>query len=145
MAYVHPFIHFGDDSGWLWNNVILFLFFVVFVINFLFQVLKSEFYAGIKFVAVSRHGVIHSIMANYFWRNISTTCFGAEEWYEMMVWSNGNIFHVDGLLWGKSPGHRWISLTKSSDAELWYFLCVPQQTVEQTVELPVIWGAMILL
>ena len=30
----------------------------------------------------------------------------------MMTSSNGNIFHVTGLLWGESTGHRWIPLTK---------------------------------
>ena len=39
-----------------------------------------------------------------------------------MVWSNGNIFRVTGPLWGEFTGHRWIPLTKASDAELWCFL-----------------------
>ena len=32
--------------------------------------------------------------------------------------SNGNIFRVIGSLWGETTGHRWIPLTKASDAEL---------------------------
>ena len=36
--------------------------------------------------------------------------------------SNGNIFRVTSHLCGKFTGHRWISLTKASDAELWCFL-----------------------
>ena len=40
----------------------------------------------------------------------------------MMTSSNGNIFRVTGHLCGEFTGHRWISLTKASDAELWYFL-----------------------
>ena len=36
--------------------------------------------------------------------------------------SNENIFCVTGPLWGEYTGHRWIPLTKASDAELWYFL-----------------------
>ena len=40
----------------------------------------------------------------------------------MMTSSNQNIFRVTGPLWGKSIGHRWIPLTKASDAELWCFL-----------------------
>ena len=32
--------------------------------------------------------------------------------------SNGNIFHVTGPLWGECTDHRWIPLTKASDAEL---------------------------
>ena len=34
----------------------------------------------------------------------------------MMTSSNGNIFRVTGPLWGESTGHRWIPLTKASDA-----------------------------
>ena len=45
-------------------------------------------------------------------------------------------------LWGKSTGHRWIPITKASDAELWLFLwSTPEQTVEQLIEAPVIWDA----
>ena len=39
----------------------------------------------------------------------------------MMMSSSGNIFLVTGPLWGESIGHRWIPLTKASDAELWCF------------------------
>ena len=35
-----------------------------------------------------------------------------------MTASNGNIFHATGPLWWESTGHRWIPLTKASDAEL---------------------------
>ena len=52
-----------------------------------------------------------------------------------MTSSNGNIFRVTGPLWGESADHRWIPLTKTSDAELWYFLwSAPEQTAEQTIE-----------
>ena len=40
----------------------------------------------------------------------------------MMTLSNGNIFGVTGALYGELTGHRWIPLTKASDAELWCFL-----------------------
>ena len=51
-------------------------------------------------------------------------------------------FPVTGPLWRESIGHRWISLTKASDTELGYFLwSTPTQTVEQTMETPVIWCA----
>ena len=40
----------------------------------------------------------------------------------MMMSSNGNIFHVTDPLLGEITGHRWIPLTKASEAELWYFL-----------------------
>ena len=39
----------------------------------------------------------------------------------MMTSSNGNIFRVTGPLCGEFTGHRWIPLTKASDAELWRF------------------------
>ena len=39
----------------------------------------------------------------------------------MMTTSNGNIFRVTGLLCAAFTGHRWIPLTKASDAELWWF------------------------
>ena len=40
----------------------------------------------------------------------------------MMTPSNGNIFHVTGHLCREFTSHRWIPLTKGSDAELWCFL-----------------------
>ena len=40
-------------------------------------------------------------------------------------------------------GHRWIPLTKASDAKLWCFIwSAAEQTVEQTIKTPAIWGAM---
>ena len=62
-----------------------------------------------------------------------------------MTSSNGHIFCVTGPLWGESTGHRWIPLTKANDAELWCCLwSAPEQTVEQTIETPVIWDAIVL-
>ena len=64
----------------------------------------------------------------------------------MMMPSNGNIFRVIGPLWGESIGHRWIPLSKTSDAELWCILwSAPEQTVEQTIETLVIWDAIALI
>ena len=37
----------------------------------------------------------------------------------MMTSRNGDIFRVTGLLNGEFIDHRWIPLTKASDAELW--------------------------
>ena len=49
----------------------------------------------------------------------------------MMTSSNGDIFRVAGPLCGEFTGHRWIPLTKASNAELWRFLwSAPEQTVE---------------
>ena len=43
---------------------------------------------------------------------------------------------------GEFTGHRWIPLTKASDAELWCSLwSAPDPTIEQTMETPVIWDA----
>ena len=39
----------------------------------------------------------------------------------MMTSLNGNMFRVIGHLCGKFTGHRWISRTKASDAELWCY------------------------
>ena len=56
-----------------------------------------------------------------------------------MTLSNGNIFRVTGPLYGEFTGPIWIPHTKASDAELWCFLwSAPEQTVEQTIETPVI-------
>ena len=48
----------------------------------------------------------------------------------MLTSWNGSNFRVTGPLW--FTGHRWISRTKTSDAELWCFLWSAQQTVEWT-------------
>ena len=62
----------------------------------------------------------------------------------MVTSSNGNIFRVTGPLCGEITGHRWISLTKASDAEPWYFLwSAPEPTSEQTMKTPVIWDAIV--
>ena len=62
--------------------------------------------------------------------------------YHRMTSSNGNIFHIIGLLCGELTGHQWIPCTKASDVELWCFLwSVPESTVEQTMETTVIWDA----
>ena len=64
----------------------------------------------------------------------------------MMTSSNGNIFRVTGPLWEEFTGHRWIPLTKASDAKLWRVLwSVLEQTIEQTIETPVIWDAIALI
>ena len=57
----------------------------------------------------------------------------------MMTSSNGNIFRVTGPLCLEFNGHQWIPLTKASDVELWCLLwSAPEQTVEQTIEMPLI-------
>ena len=52
------------------------------------------------------------------------------------------FFTFTGPLRGESTGHRWIPLTKASDAELICFLSfAPGQTIEQTIKMFVIWDA----
>ena len=48
----------------------------------------------------------------------------------MMTSSNGNIFHVPGVLCGEFTGHLWIPRTQASDAE---FLCFLWSAPEATV------------
>ena len=47
----------------------------------------------------------------------------------MMTSSNGNIFRVTGTLWGEATGHRWIPLTKASDARPWCHCNVSSQFI----------------
>ena len=64
----------------------------------------------------------------------------------IMTSLNGNISRVTGPLWEEFLGHRWIPLTKTSDARLWYFLwSVPEQTVEETIKRSRIWDAIALI
>ena len=64
--------------------------------------------------------------------------------HNVMTSSSGKTFALLAL-WGESIGQRWIPVTKAGVAELWYFLwSAPEQTVEQTIETPVIWDAMAL-
>ena len=59
---------------------------------------------------------------------------------------NENIFCITGPLWGKSTGCQWIPLTKASDAKLGCFLwSAPEQMVDQTIEMQVIWNAIALI
>ena len=46
----------------------------------------------------------------------------SERIQSLMTSSNGNIFHVTGPSCGDFTGHRWIPITKASDAEFWCFL-----------------------
>ena len=60
----------------------------------------------------------------------------------MMTSSNENIFRVTGSLSEEFIDHRWITLTKDSDAELRRFLwSAPEQTAEQAIQTPVVWDA----
>ena len=55
----------------------------------------------------------------------------------MMTSSNGNNFRVTGPLCGEFIGHRWIPLTKASDAELWCFLWSAGLDIKHLAYMPV--------
>ena len=59
-------------------------------------------------------GIHISEKQSLHWPAPKHECFHA-----MMMSSNGNIFRVTGPLCGEFTCHRWIPLTKASDAELW--------------------------
>ena len=61
--------------------------------------------------------------------------------FNMTTSSNENIFPVTGSLWGESTGHRWIPLTKLVTRSFDFFSSEPENTVEQTIDTPVIWDA----
>ena len=68
------------------------------------------------------------------------------QFLHMKTSSNGNIFRVTGPLCGEFAGHRWIPLTKASDAELWcFFLSAPDLTVKLTIVRMVIWDSIALI
>ena len=52
----------------------------------------------------------------------------------MMTSSKGNIIRVTGPLWGEFTGHRWIPLTKASDAEpcCFFDLCLNKRLSKQS-------------
>ena len=65
----------------------------------------------------------------------------------MMTSPNGNIFAFLALFEGNPPvTGGFLSKGLSLDVELWSFLwSAPEQTVEQIIESPVIWGAIPLI
>ena len=68
-------------------------------------------------------GILQTTASNAFsWTKLIVLWFT----FHMMTSSNGNLFRVTGPLCGEFTGHRWIPLTKASDAELWCFfdLCL---------------------
>ena len=58
---------------------------------------------------------------------------------DVIIWKH---FQRCWQLWGESTGHRWVPITKATDAELrWFRWSEPEQTVEWTLEKPLIWDA----
>ena len=56
------------------------------------------------------------------WFRYSVPPVGCQAKHYMMTSSNGNIFRVTDPLCEEFTSHRWIPLTKTSDAELWCFV-----------------------
>ena len=84
---------------------------------------------------------IHS-MEMFTWI-LNTSIYTFEIRDDVIKWKH--FPHYWPFVWG-IPGHRWIPLIKASDAELWCFLwSAPEQTVELTIEMPVIWDAIVLI
>ena len=61
-----------------------------------------------------------------------------------MTSSDGNIFRVTGFLWRESTGRQWNSPQKGQwrGDLMFYSTC---QTLEQTIETPMIWDAIVLI
>ena len=99
----------------------------------------------------NKHGIMYVCLCIYSTYMSSGHCMQEFTWTCPLAWRfenttmtslNENIFRATGPLWGESIGHQWIPLTKASDAELWCFLwSVPQQTIKQAIDTPVIWDA----
>ena len=63
----------------------------------------------------------------------------------IFLWWRHEMESFSALL-ALSACHRWIPLTKASNAELWCFLwSAPEQTLEKTIETPVIRDAITLI
>ena len=86
-----------------------------------------------------------------YWTVVTLNVFGETYFHYLyflniiMTSSIGHIFRITGPLWEESTRHRWIPLTKASEEELWCFLYLPEQTVEQTIGTQVIWDAIALI
>ena len=80
----------------------------------------------------------------YLFSNPNKSCLDT-----LVTWWRHQMETVSALLAlceGIQQCHRWISIMKASDAKLWYFLwSAHEQTVEQTIETPVIWDTIVLI
>ena len=107
----------------------------------LLEVLSYMIVYVLKFKPLYRSGTLDTCIVGYL-AIVQAVNSQIKDKHSMMTSSNGNIFRVIGHLWGEFTGHRWIPLTKASDAELWCFLwSAPEQTAEKTLVTPVIWDA----
>ena len=65
------------------------------------------------------------------------------DYQSMRASSYSSAFCVTGPLWADSTRDQWIFLTNDRGVEFWCYLwSMPEQKVEQTVEMPVIWDNM---
>ena len=92
-------------------NIIIFIIIIVVVIIIIME--KRVLYHDYWYYWY--HGPLHCQVTNSH-----DTGYGHVQ--DMMEISNGNIFRVTGPLRGEFTGHRWIPLTKASDAEYSCFL-----------------------
>ena len=61
----------------------------------------------------------------HFWHNITIISrhgYASRIHDDVIKWKH---VHLTGPLWGESTAHRWIPLTKASNADLWCFLWSP--------------------
>ena len=147
----------GPDNGLspvrfqaiIWANSRLLLIWVL-GINFNEMLIKIQQFHSWKWISKCRpqnggHFVSASMCYHLVVHFCPVAAYPNFKSFSNMTSSNGNILCATGPLWGESPGHRWIPLTKSSDADLWCFLwSAPEQTVEQTIETPMIWDTIAL-
>ena len=84
--------------------------------------------AGVQFYAPNSSVCITQMThdGQQFLRSVNIGCLSVHYW----PWTI-SMLRVTGPLCGEFTGHRWIPLTKASDAELWCFLW---SATEETVE-----------
>ena len=125
-------VHISVLNGALWDRCI-----VGFVNLFYFMGLRRLY---------SSHHRLRNFDVSKTPRYPNASIIKTDSWFIRMMSSNENIIRLTGALWEETTGHGWIPLTKASDAGLWCFLwSAPEQTTEQTVQMPVIWDPMSLI
>ena len=108
----HPYHrHFPKSKIWL-NWLVICNFGTMGVQRNLYRHLNRYRLSIVNVCVKDPWGQLNITMLSYWSRNSQ---------FNMMTSSNGNIFRVTGPLCWEFTGHRWIPLTKASDAELWWF------------------------
>ena len=93
---------------------------------------------------LAAQGSVIQRCAVLFWAPTAVSKVRRWTWL-MMTSSNGNIFNVTGPLWEESTGDRWFPSQRPETRSFDVFLSAPEQTVEQAIETPVIWVAIVLI